>query len=118
MAVDYQNRRERRIDEFVSGAFPQSQTLKATVGTVAIKVLSANSKRTKLVIQNRVSNAKSIFLGGDNSLTNANGIEIGLGSIYFDDAYGSVFTGEVWLVADVASTGEDIRIRQEWRESR
>lgn len=106
------SRRAREIEEFISGAFPQSRSIGIDLGsTQAQKILGANAKRTKLIIQNR--GTVSIYIGGPD-VTTANGIEIATLETYVDDIV--PFSGDVYAIA--ASGTQNIRVRDEWRESR
>lgn len=74
------------------------------VGTTATEVLTATTGRKSLLVQNAGSGP--VYVGFDNTVTTANGVEIAAGGTYADETY----SGSVYVIA--ASGTQDIRFQE------
>lgn len=86
-----------------------------TVGTTAMKVVQANSRRTALGIAN-LSTTATLYIGNDVNVSSTNGFPIFSTSTRdMNSGLGDQPELEYWLISDTASTS--IAVQESFRES-
>ena len=83
----------------------KSRTFAITVGTTAIRLLTANPKRKAFLIYNNGS--ATVYLISEQIKTVAEGIPIPAGASYNNETC----YGEYWIISE--SAGQDVRVEED-----